>query len=162
MDLENAVLLMKLTPPQPPAIKSPNFIGEIIMTKIVTKANTVIPKVVRVNAFWDAEAGVWCASSSNMHGVITEASTIPELKEMLADVIEFILEEEESSPDTVRVLLTVKQPRTDVVVPELAAAAKEITAVFRNSKSNSTGTATNDIAPLGLIVKESFSVAMAR
>ena len=126
------------------------------MTATKTKSKTDFPKVVRVNAFWDGEAGVWCASSSNMHGLITEGETIPHLKEMIAEVIELFLEDEDApTVDIVRVLLTIKQPKGNgVVVPELAAATKKLTPVFCNNSS----TRPADIAPLELIIKQSFSV----
>ena len=127
------------------------------MTKIVTKADTVIPKtvipkVVRVNAFWDAEAGVWCAQSTNMPEVITDAPTIAVLREYIAEIIELFAMDEDDAPDTVRVVLTVKHPVNGVVVPELAAATK---ALARLSCANKTRT---DLAPPELIFKQPFKV----
>ncbi|MBE9005659.1 DUF1902 domain-containing protein [Fortiea sp. LEGE XX443] len=43
--------------------------------------------VVRVSAFWDSEAEVWVASSDDLPGLVTEASTIEVLTEKLKVII---------------------------------------------------------------------------
>ncbi|MHC5829183.1 MAG: DUF1902 domain-containing protein, partial [Nostoc sp.] len=48
--------------------------------------------IVNVSAFWDAEVDVWVASSDNLPGLVTEASTIEvltaKLKAMIPELIE--------------------------------------------------------------------------
>ncbi|MCC5635708.1 DUF1902 domain-containing protein [Nostoc sp. CHAB 5844] len=43
--------------------------------------------VVKVSAFWDSEAEVWVASSDDLPGLVTEASTIELLTEKLKLII---------------------------------------------------------------------------
>ncbi|MDZ8035359.1 MULTISPECIES: DUF1902 domain-containing protein [unclassified Nostoc] len=48
--------------------------------------------IVKVSAFWDSEVNVWVASSDNLPGLVTEASTIEmltaKLKAMIPELIE--------------------------------------------------------------------------
>ncbi len=48
--------------------------------------------VIKVSAFWDAEANVWVASSDDLPGLVTEASTIEALTEKLKVIIPELLE----------------------------------------------------------------------
>lgn len=43
--------------------------------------------IVKVTAFWDREADVWVASSDDVPGLVTEASTIEALTEKLKVMI---------------------------------------------------------------------------
>jgi predicted RNase H-like HicB family nuclease len=40
-------------------------------------------KVIKVQAFWDAEARVWVATSDDLPGLVTEADTAEQLSEKL-------------------------------------------------------------------------------
>lgn len=51
-----------------------------------------------VEAFWDAEAGVWVASSADNIGLATEAATIEELQKKLSVMIPELLEDDSSGP----------------------------------------------------------------
>ncbi|MBN3898996.1 MAG: DUF1902 domain-containing protein [Nostoc sp. NOS(2021)] len=48
--------------------------------------------IVNVSAFWDAEVDVWVASSDNLPGLVTEASTIEVLTAKLKAMIPELLE----------------------------------------------------------------------
>jgi len=41
----------------------------------------------KVEAFWDSEAAVWVATSDDVPGLVTEASTIEVLTQKLRDII---------------------------------------------------------------------------
>jgi predicted RNase H-like HicB family nuclease len=45
-----------------------------------------------VEAFWDAEASVWVATSETILGLVTEAETIEELTQKLRSIIPDLLE----------------------------------------------------------------------
>lgn len=47
--------------------------------------------VYQVSAFWDAEAAVWVATSDDVPGLATEASTIEALSQKLRDMIPDLL-----------------------------------------------------------------------
>ncbi len=53
--------------------------------------------VVKVDAFWDHEAKVWVATSEDVPGLVTEASTedvlVEKLKVMIPDLIELNLKD---------------------------------------------------------------------
>ena len=49
-------------------------------------------KVIQVNAFWDDEAGVWVATSDDVPGLCTEASTIELLSQKIRVMIPELLE----------------------------------------------------------------------
>jgi predicted RNase H-like HicB family nuclease len=53
----------------------------------------IMPKRLKVNAFWDNEAGVWVASSDNVPGLATEADTVEQLLEKLRVMIPELLAE---------------------------------------------------------------------
>jgi predicted RNase H-like HicB family nuclease len=48
--------------------------------------------VIKVDAFWDSEAGVWVATSEDLPGLVTEASTDHELVEKLRIMIPELIE----------------------------------------------------------------------
>ncbi|MEH2364701.1 DUF1902 domain-containing protein [Nostoc sp.] len=48
--------------------------------------------IVKVSAFWDSEVDVWVASSDNLPGLVTEASTIEVLTAKLKAMIPELLE----------------------------------------------------------------------
>ncbi|MER3495232.1 MAG: hypothetical protein C4323_25590 [Mastigocladus sp. ERB_26_2] len=48
--------------------------------------------IVKVTAFWDREADVWVASSDDVPGLVTEASTIEALTEKLKVMIPELFE----------------------------------------------------------------------
>ncbi|MEH1909184.1 MAG: DUF1902 domain-containing protein [Nostoc sp.] len=48
--------------------------------------------IVNVSAFWDAEVDVWVATSDNLPGLVTEASTIEVLTAKLKAMIPELLE----------------------------------------------------------------------
>lgn len=50
-------------------------------------------RILRVQAFWDAEAGVWVAESPDVPGLATEAETLEELWAKLAVMVPELLEE---------------------------------------------------------------------
>jgi hypothetical protein len=45
-----------------------------------------------VEAFWDAEAAVWVATSETIVGLVTEAATIEELTQKLHNIIPDLME----------------------------------------------------------------------
>ena len=49
-------------------------------------------KVIQVNAFWDDEAGVWVATSDDVPGLCTEASTIELLSQKIRVMIPELLD----------------------------------------------------------------------
>jgi predicted RNase H-like HicB family nuclease len=46
-----------------------------------------------IHADWDAEAGVWVATTSDLRGLVTEAETIEALRAKLPGMIHDLLEE---------------------------------------------------------------------
>jgi predicted RNase H-like HicB family nuclease len=46
-----------------------------------------------IHADWDAEAGVWVATTSDLRGLVTEAETIEALRSKLPGMIHDLLEE---------------------------------------------------------------------
>lgn len=50
------------------------------------------PKTIRINAIWDDEAGVWGATSDDIHGLAIEAETREKLVARLRVVIPELLE----------------------------------------------------------------------
>jgi YgiT-type zinc finger domain-containing protein len=56
-----------------------------------TQANAMVHKasapLLSVLAWWDAEAGVWAATSDDVHGLATEAATVDELETKLKEAI---------------------------------------------------------------------------
>jgi YgiT-type zinc finger domain-containing protein len=56
-----------------------------------TQANAMVHKtfgpLLTVLAWWDAEAGVWVATSDDVHGLATEAATVDELETKLKEAI---------------------------------------------------------------------------
>jgi len=55
-------------------------------------AQNPVPKTVTVDAFWDDEAGVWCASSEDIHGLAIDDKTTAELAARLPLIIAELLE----------------------------------------------------------------------
>lgn len=53
-----------------------------------------------VRARWDPEAEVWVATSDDVPGLVTEASTPAELERKLQEIIPELLEENERVSDT--------------------------------------------------------------
>ncbi|TVP62362.1 MAG: DUF1902 domain-containing protein [Nodularia sp. (in: Bacteria)] len=49
-------------------------------------------KVIAVQAFWDAEAKVWVATSEDLPGLVTEADTAEKLSEKLKVIIPELIE----------------------------------------------------------------------
>ena len=49
-------------------------------------------KVIKVQAFWDAEARVWVATSDDLPGLVTEADTAEHLSEKLKVMIPELIE----------------------------------------------------------------------
>jgi predicted RNase H-like HicB family nuclease len=52
----------------------------------------MLSKDIRVEAFWDEEAHVWVASSNDVPGLITEATTMEHLMQKLKIVIPELLQ----------------------------------------------------------------------
>ncbi len=52
----------------------------------------MLPKQITVHAEWDAEAGVWVATSDDVPGLITEADTVEALADKLTVMIPELLE----------------------------------------------------------------------
>lgn len=50
------------------------------------------PNMLTVNAFWDAEADVWVATSEDVPGLVTEAGSMDDLVAKLKDLIPDLLE----------------------------------------------------------------------
>ena len=48
-------------------------------------------KTLKVHAFWDTDAEVWVATSENVPGLVTEASTIESLTQKLREIIPELL-----------------------------------------------------------------------
>lgn len=48
-------------------------------------------KTLKVQAFWDKDAEVWVATSENVPGLVTEASTIESLTQKLREIIPELL-----------------------------------------------------------------------
>jgi hypothetical protein len=46
-----------------------------------------------INADWDEEAGVWVATSDDIIGLVTEAETLEELRDKLADLVPELIRE---------------------------------------------------------------------
>ncbi len=57
------------------------------------------PATYHVQAEWDSEAGVWVATSDDVPGLATEASTIEDLTEKLRDIIPELLQANGLLPD---------------------------------------------------------------
>jgi len=55
-------------------------------------AQNPAPKTVTVDAFWDDEAGVWCASSEDIHGLAIGDATISELAARLQIIVPELME----------------------------------------------------------------------
>ncbi|MEM8861443.1 MAG: DUF1902 domain-containing protein [Chloroflexota bacterium] len=49
------------------------------------------PKVYNIQAFWDAEAEVWVATSDEVSGLATEAATLENLNDKLREIIPELL-----------------------------------------------------------------------
>jgi len=50
------------------------------------------PMRVKIDAFWDDEAGVWCASSEDVHGLAIGDKTIDELVARLQIIVPELME----------------------------------------------------------------------
>ena len=53
----------------------------------------------KVNAFWDADIGVWVAESEDVPGLATEADTLETLSEKLRDLVPELLQLNRILPD---------------------------------------------------------------
>ena len=51
-----------------------------------------VPKSVKIDAFWDDEAGVWCASSEDIYGLAIDDATIGELAARLQIIVPELME----------------------------------------------------------------------
>jgi len=51
-----------------------------------------VPKTITVEAFWDDEAGVWCASSEDIYGLAIDDATTAELAARLPTIVAELLE----------------------------------------------------------------------
>jgi len=51
-----------------------------------------VPKTVTVEAFWDDEAGVWCASSEDIYGLAIDDKTTAELAARLPTIVHELME----------------------------------------------------------------------
>jgi predicted RNase H-like HicB family nuclease len=54
---------------------------------------TQMARPIVIHADWDAEAGVWVATTSDLRGLVTEADTIEALRAKLPGMILDLLEE---------------------------------------------------------------------
>lgn len=65
----------------------------VLLTFIsIVKKRSMDNLIVKVTAFWDSEADVWVASSDDVPGLVTEASTIEVLTEKLKVMIPELFE----------------------------------------------------------------------
>ena len=71
-------------------------------------------KVFRIEADWDAEAGVWVATSEDVPGLATEAATVETLTEKLRVLIPELLEANrllvEAAPEAISFELVSHRP----------------------------------------------------
>lgn len=51
-----------------------------------------VPKTVKIDAFWDDEAGVWCASSEDIYGLAIDDETTAELAARLPIIVAELME----------------------------------------------------------------------
>ena len=78
---------------------------------------TLRPKVFTVMATWDADAGVWVATSQDVPGLATEAETVEILEQKLKVMIPELLEANsiDLDPSIAEVPLSIIATRQDVV-----------------------------------------------
>lgn len=65
-----------------------------------------------VHADWDPEAGVWVATTHDLHGLVTEAETLEALRAKLPGMILDLLEEAEISdlPPSIELVARASDP----------------------------------------------------
>jgi predicted RNase H-like HicB family nuclease len=82
-----------------------------------TPVRTLRPKVFTVMATWDADAGVWVATSQDVPGLATEAETVEILEQKLKVMIPELLEANsiDLDPSIAEVPLSIIATRQDVV-----------------------------------------------
>lgn len=66
------------------------------MTRIPPEGTVKMGHLIVVRATWDNEADVWTAESSDLPGLVTEASSLDELDAKLPDLIRDLLDVNEA------------------------------------------------------------------